>query len=249
MLTEWREAGDCPKGPNRFAVLLVCASKEIISTLKDKETSWLNKIQACGVTAFHNVLTLFLVSCSFNFVKMQATTRESELVKKVAIVGPECTGKTDLAQFLATQFKTEWVPEYARAFLDKLNRPYNQSDLTKIAHGQIRMEDEWIQTAKKVLICDTNLMVIKIWSEERFGNCDPEILQIIQSRHYDLLLLTDIDVPWEEDPQREHPDKREYFRDRYLKETTDAKVPFVTISGLREAREKKAQEAIQKILN
>ena len=73
---------------------------------------------------------------------MLATTPTSSTVKKVAIIGPECTGKTELSKYLATRFKTEWVPEYARAYLNKLNRPYDQSDLTKIAHGQLRVEDE-----------------------------------------------------------------------------------------------------------
>ncbi|NOT75492.1 MAG: ATP-binding protein [Cyclobacteriaceae bacterium] len=179
---------------------------------------------------------------------MLATHPTSDLVKKVAIIGPECTGKTDLSQYLAGRFKTEWVPEYARAYLNKLNRPYDQSDLTKIAHGQLRVEDEWMQTAKGVLICDTNLIIIKVWSEEKFGICDPEILKAMQSRHYDLLLLTNIDIPWEEDPQREHPDKREYFWNIYKKEAVESKIPTVEISGSREERRKKATDAIERIL-
>ncbi|MEJ0055432.1 MAG: ATP-binding protein [Bacteroidota bacterium] len=139
-------------------------------------------------------MTLFLVSCCLK--KQLATPTSSSPPKKVAIVGPECTGKTDLSKYLAAYFKTEWVPEYARAYLDKLNRPYDQSDLTKIAHGQLRVEDEWMQNASRVLICDTNLIVLKVWSEEKFGTCDPEILKAMNSRHYDLLLLTNIDIPW-----------------------------------------------------
>ena len=179
---------------------------------------------------------------------MQAINIISAPVKKVTIIGPECTGKTDLSQYLATYFKTEWVPEYARAFLNKLNRPYERADLTKIAHGQLRVEDEWMQNANKVLICDTNLIVIKVWSEEKFGDCDPEILNAMQARNYDLLLLTYIDIPWEADPQREHPNKREYFWNIYKKEAVDSKIPTVEISGTREERRKKAVEAINKIL-
>lgn len=179
---------------------------------------------------------------------MLATNTISTSIKKVAILGPECTGKTDLSQYLASHFKTEWVPEYARAFLNKLNRPYEKSDLTKIGHGQIRMEDEWMQNANRVLICDTNLIVIKVWSEQKFGDCDPEILSAMNARHYDLLLLTYIDVPWEDDPQREHPNKREHFWNVYKKEAADAKIPTIEISGPQEERRKKAIEAIEKIL-
>ncbi len=179
---------------------------------------------------------------------MLATDIISATLKKVAIVGPECTGKSDLAHFLSYHFKTEWVPEYARAFLNKLNRPYEKSDLTKIAHGQLRMEDEWMQNANRVLVCDTNLMVIKVWSEEKFGDCDPEILNCMAARHYDMLLLTDIDIPWEADPQREHPDKRAYFMNVYKEEAARSKIPTIEISGTREERRKKAVEAIEKIL-
>ncbi len=179
---------------------------------------------------------------------MQATTNTTSAVKKVAVIGPECTGKTDLSRFLASHFKTEWVQEYARAYLDKLNRPYEQSDLLKIAHGQLRLEDEWYQDANRVLICDTNLIVIKVWSEDKFGNCDAEILTRIRERQYDLYLLTDIDVPWEEDPLREHPKRREHFWKVYQAEAQASHVPTVIITGPREERRKKAIAAIEKII-
>jgi NadR type nicotinamide-nucleotide adenylyltransferase len=180
---------------------------------------------------------------------MQSVHLVSNNIKKVTVVGPECSGKTELSRFLASHFKTEWVPEYARAYLNKLNRPYEETDLLKIAHGQLRIEDEWTQNANKLLICDTNLIVIKVWSEARFGKCDPDILKAMNARHYDLLLLTNNDLPWEEDPQREHPDKREHFWKIYQKEAAESGIPTVEISGAREDRRTKAIDAIQKILS
>ena len=180
---------------------------------------------------------------------MQAYFADStQTTKKVTIVGPECTGKTDLSQFLASHFKTVWVPEYARAYLNKLNRPYDPADLAKIAHGQLRLEDEWLPDAKGLLVCDTNLLVIKVWSEDKFGSCDPEILRLMQNRRYDLLLLTNIDVPWENDPQREHPDRREHFWKIYQVEAVKSGIPFVEISGSRDARRSNAVKEIEKIL-
>lgn len=169
-------------------------------------------------------------------------------IKKVVVIGPECTGKTDLSKFLADHFKTVWVEEYARAYIDKLVRPYEASDLTKIAHGQARMEDEWLREANQVLICDTNAIVVKIWSEHKFGTCDADIMRLC-SRPYDLYLLTYIDVPWEDDPQREHPDKREHFWNLYKKEVELSGVPFVEIRGSKEERRKSAIAAIGKILS
>lgn len=167
---------------------------------------------------------------------------------KIVIIGPECTGKSELSEFLANHYQTEWVPEYARGYLDNLVRPYVESDLLTISHGQIRIEDGFGRTASKILICDTNLYVIKVWSEFKFGSCAPEILKEIHHRKYDLYLLTDIDIPWEDDPQREHPQKREELFGIYKKELENQPVPFVIISGEREERRKKAIEAIDRLL-
>ncbi len=179
---------------------------------------------------------------------MQVSRETVVEIKKVCVIGPECTGKTDLSQFLAQHYKTPWVEEYARAYLNKLGRAYGQADLLKIAHGQLRMEDEWVYEAKNILICDTNLIVIKVWSEYKFGNCDPDILKKIAERKYDLYLLTNIDVPWADDPQREHPDKREHFMQIFRNELAKTGVPVVEIFGDREARRKTAVEAIASTL-
>src|SRR5688572_10213029 len=167
--------------------------------------------------------------------------------KRVAIIGPECTGKSELSKFLAQHFKTEWVPEYARAYIDNLRRPYNQNDLITIAHGQIRLEDEYARDANTFLFCDTNLYVIKVWSMFKYGNCDQEILDQIANRKYDLYLLTYVDLPWEEDPLREHPTKREELYNIYLNEMKNQSVTFVEIKAVREQRQTTAIEAIEKL--
>jgi NadR type nicotinamide-nucleotide adenylyltransferase len=179
---------------------------------------------------------------------MQATPSLKPQVKRICVIGPECTGKTDLCQYLATHFKTAWVAEYARGYLTKLNHPYQQADLIKIAHGQTRMEDEWLFEANKVLICDTNLLTIKIWSEHKYGNCPEEILEYHAARSYDLYLLCYIDVPWQNDPQREHPDKREHFWFIYKNELEKSQVPYVEIGGSLDERRAKAVAAIEKII-
>jgi NadR type nicotinamide-nucleotide adenylyltransferase len=173
---------------------------------------------------------------------------ELPTIKKVAVIGPECTGKSDLSNYLAEYFKTVWVPEYARAYVEKLVHPYQQHDLLTIAHGQLRLEDEWLRDANRVLICDTNLYVIKVWSDFKYGNVDKEIREIIATRKYDLYLLTGVDLPWEEDPLREHPDKRQQLYDIYLKEMNAQPVPFVEIKGEREQRRRTAVEAVESLL-
>lgn len=169
-------------------------------------------------------------------------------VKKVAIVGPECTGKSTLAEFLASHYHTAFVPEYARGYIDNLVRPYEKEDLTTIAHGQLRLEEVWGTDAERVLVCDTDLLVIKIWSDVKFGTCAPEIADAFQENVADLYLLTYIDVPWEDDPQREDPDRREELYDIYLKEVSNLNAPFVEVKGDFEHRKQTAIEAIDRLL-
>jgi NadR type nicotinamide-nucleotide adenylyltransferase len=179
---------------------------------------------------------------------MKASDLIANKIKKVVVIGPECSGKSDLSKFLAEHFKTVWVEEYARAYLNKLIHGYEQSDLTKIANGQARMEDEWMYDANQVLICDTNAVVVKVWSEFKYGSCDPDILKLIKERHYDLYLLTYVDIPWEEDKQREHPDKREALWQIFYDELSKLSVPFADIRGNRDDRRRKAVEAIEEMI-
>ncbi len=175
-------------------------------------------------------------------------TGNSPKVIRIAIVGPECTGKTDLARFLANHYKTQWVPEFAREYIESLDREYNQQDLIHIAKGQLALEDELAAKANRFLFCDTNLVVIKIWSEFKYHNIDPEILALMNARKYDLHLLTDVDLPWEDDPLREHPDKRQELFDLYEAELIKSKTRFVKINGDYTERRSKAVQAVQQLL-
>ena len=170
-------------------------------------------------------------------------------IKKVVIVGPECTGKSALSEYLAKEFSTVWVKEHARAYIDNLSRPYTPHDLVRIAQGQLAEEDALTSQANRVLICDTDLYVIKVWSVFKYGYCDPGILKAITTRKYDLYLLTYIDIPWVADPLREHPDQREQLYEMYLQEMKNQPVPFVEIKGGREERRTRAKESIRKLLS
>lgn len=170
-------------------------------------------------------------------------------ILRVAITGPESTGKSTLAKELAKYFNTICVPEYARMYIDQLGRPYEQHDLLEIAKGQIKDEDTLIHKTNNLLICDTELLVIKIWSEYKYGTTDKYILSEIDRRFYDLYLLLDIDLPWENDSQREHPEKRAYFFSLFEEELKKIKANYFVISGANESRFNCAMKHIETILN
>ncbi|MCD4735883.1 MAG: ATP-binding protein, partial [Bacteroidales bacterium] len=96
------------------------------------------------------------------------------MIYRIAITGPESTGKSRLSAQLAEHFNTVWAPEYAREYLQKIQRPYTQEDLLEIAKGQKRMHEKMMKFARNILFCDTEMLVIKIWSEFKYGNCHPD---------------------------------------------------------------------------
>ncbi len=167
---------------------------------------------------------------------------------KVAVIGPESTGKTTLTKELAKQYNTVWVPEYARDYLSQLDRPYVQSDLLEIAKGQIESQKKMRKQARELLFCDTDLHVIKVWSEHKYGVCDPWILNQLQLQYYDLYIITDFDIPYEEDPLREHPEMRSYFFDIYRNLMKDNDKAFIIAQGDLNARIEQAKKAIGALL-
>jgi NadR type nicotinamide-nucleotide adenylyltransferase len=171
------------------------------------------------------------------------------MVKKIVVIGPESTGKSTLSEALAKELHTVWVPEYARTYLERLDRPYEEADMLPIAQGQLMTEDEAAAQARRLLVCDTDLYVLKVWSEHSFNRCHPFIMEQIATRPYDLYLLTDIDLAWTPDPLREHPlpEMRYYFYHQYRDIVQHSGVPWINISGPHEVRLAAALEAIAAI--
>ncbi len=162
--------------------------------------------------------------------------------KRIVVIGPESTGKSTLSKALAEALGTLWVPEYARTYLEQIQRPYTEHDLLVIAKGQLMLEDTYAEKTTGPLICDTDLNVIKVWSEHKYQRCDSYITRQIAERKYDLYLLTGIDLPWQPDPLREHPDEamRQYFYNIYQTIVTQSGVPWFPVNGNENERLEKA---------
>lgn len=157
-------------------------------------------------------------------------------VLKIAITGPESTGKSMLAQQLADHYVSVWVPEYARVHLLKIDRPYNYDDILEIAQKQQQSERVIETLANGIVFSDTELLVTKIWCEVKYQKCHPWILDELTKQHYDLYLLMDCDLPWEYDPLREHPDQRRQLYDLYKNELEKQGFNYKVVSGKDELR-------------
>ena len=169
-------------------------------------------------------------------------------MKKVVVIGPESTGKSTLSEQLANYYNTSWVPEYAREYLLQHGTEYNYDDLLTIAHGQVALEESYIEKGadSKVLFIDTDQYVMKVWAEFVFGKCHQWILDQITKRKYDLYLLCNIDLPWTHDALREYPDlaPRQELYAIYKNLLMNQPVPWVDISGNYDERLQKAIQAV-----
>jgi NadR type nicotinamide-nucleotide adenylyltransferase len=179
---------------------------------------------------------------------MEKTTDGTTGIVRIAITGPESTGKSWLARHLAEYYQTCYVPEFAREYLNSIKRPYTYEDLAIIARGQMKAEDTLAPEANRVLFCDTDLSVLKIWSEVKYGKGHEWILSEHKRRQYSLHLLCNIDLPWEDDPLREHPAFRQELLDKYTSLLCQEDRRYTLIGGLGEQRLKQAIHAVDKIL-
>ena len=166
---------------------------------------------------------------------------------KVVITGPESTGKSSLCAELAEHYQTSYVPEYAREYLAISNGKYEIEDLTRIAEGQINTENEYRNLTSDLLVCDTSLEVIRIWSEWKYKKCDSFILEKAKLRIPDLFLLMTPDLPWQPDAQRENPHDRDELFAYYQEILKEYGSPVIEITGNNDERYTKAVEAISNI--
>lgn len=172
-------------------------------------------------------------------------------VKRIAVFGPESTGKTMLAEKLAAQFNALLVAEYAREFWDK-HGVIALEDMLPIAREQWRREDEAASHAQGLIICDTDALTTMLWSDLLYGTCPDELRRVVEKRakNYALYLLLDIDVAFEPDPQRCFPDPAD--REKAMRVWRGAlerrQLPFELIQGDWAQREQSARAAIQRLM-
>jgi nicotinamide riboside kinase len=199
---------------------------------------------------------------------------------KIIITGPESCGKTTLARQLAAHFHIPLVEEYARHFFEKKQTPqYNEADLLTIAEGQFAAEKQaetalLTQFASKqasnlpnLILCDTDLLTIKIWAEEKYGRCDEWIIDKISNSKFQIsnnqppvlssphtsyfiphtlyFLCSPEGIAWEADPLRENATDRERLFNIYEKNLMAYQKNYVILRGGIEARFEEARRLIE----
>lgn len=168
---------------------------------------------------------------------------------KIAIVGPESTGKSVLAHALSEHFGGCVVNEYARNYVEQLNRPYTYADVCAIARHQIEEQKQISKNQENTIVFfDTDLIITKVWFEHCYQKLPTFFEKAFAESYFDFYLLCAPDLIWIPDSVREHGHDRAYFFEWYKNEIEKKNIAFATVSGQDEHRTNCAIEAIEKFL-
>ena len=167
---------------------------------------------------------------------------------RIVLTGSESTGKTTLAGDLARHFGTLVSPEYSRIYAEMTRRPLTADDVEPIARGQIAIEEEHVRLASGLLFHDTDLVSTLVYANHYYGECPEWIASTLRSRHADLYLLMDIDVPWIADPARDRGDRREEIHRLFGDALERLGARYLTVSGDWETRRWKSIDAVEALL-
>lgn len=168
---------------------------------------------------------------------------------RIVVTGPESTGKTTLCEFLAAYYHTDFVPEYARKYVEDLQRPYTYKDVEEIARKQIELEQESLSRANGILFYDTFLVVTRVWFEVVYRRV-PEWLDIAVRSHLPHhFLLMDTDLRWIPDPVRENGgEMRQQLFERYKEVIQEVGCTYTIICGSEDVRRENALKAVNRLL-
>ncbi|MEM8769680.1 MAG: ATP-binding protein [Pseudomonadota bacterium] len=166
----------------------------------------------------------------------------------LCLTGPESTGKSTLAAALSEALDAVLVPEVARSYLAGRHE-YAASDVLAIAEAQEAAERRALESGAARIVCDTDLTVIRVWWEEKYGAPPAPLTEALERRSPRAYLLLEPDLPWAPDPLRENPEDRGRLFSRYRELLEGGPFPYRQIAGLGEARLTEALVAAEQLLN
>jgi len=177
-------------------------------------------------------------------------------VRIVCTTGPESTGKTTLCRALARRFGVPWLAEYAREHLTASGdgtapgaAGYDRGTVTTIAREQWQRERALLERTEGPVVLDTDLAVLFVWWQEKYGAVPRWIDQAWASQAPRLYLLCRPDIGWHPDPLRETPHDLDRLFGIYGDLLTERGLQFVEIHGTGDARTAAAVQAAMPILS
>lgn len=169
-------------------------------------------------------------------------------VEKVVFLGAESTGKSTIARELAKELGTRWMPEYGREYWAKHHAAdwkLTPEQLVEIAHGHLRRENNAVKKCDKYFFVDTNAITTEMFARFYHGDAHPELKRLakIAETRYNHCFVCDIDIPYEDDGQRNGAEHQKNFQCRILEDLDRRGVKYEVLSGtLRERMDKVKQK-------
>lgn len=156
---------------------------------------------------------------------------------RVGIIGPESTGKSSLARYLAKRYKGILVPEYARDYIAQRiaqgeSKEVSYDQLCEIAKHQIEEMERLAVLQPQLVFFDTELIVTKVWFDYAFGRVPEWLEEAIEKYPMDVYLLTKPDITWFPDPTRYNGSDamRQELFERYESEIQALDIPYYIIT-------------------
>jgi HTH-type transcriptional repressor of NAD biosynthesis genes len=165
----------------------------------------------------------------------------------ICFYGPESTGKSTMAKKLAVHFKTEWVPEVAREIVE--SNDFTLEDIKKIGFAQNQRIKDKLPVANKVLICDTDIITTRIYSEHYLGSAPQELDVLEKEFAFDHYFLFDIDVPWIADGMRDLSGQRQEMMNKFRHALETRNISYTLVTGSYEERERLLIREIEKMID
>jgi NadR type nicotinamide-nucleotide adenylyltransferase len=178
-----------------------------------------------------------------------ASRKASRKVSRVAILGAESTGKSTLAAELAKRYRTLWVPEYLRQFVETEQRVPYETDQLDIAQVQMERENAAAAaasaTGRRFLFCDTTPFMTAIYSGVYWGRVDPALAALDLHYDYAVTLVAAPDLPWVADGlQRESAAVRQQVHQALVDKLERRGITFTLLTGSLEQRLAQAQTVL-----
>jgi HTH-type transcriptional regulator, transcriptional repressor of NAD biosynthesis genes len=158
-----------------------------------------------------------------------------DLITKVVFLGAPSTGKSTIAEKLATEYDTAFMPEYGREYWEKnqMNRRLEPNQLVEIAKGHILREDQLVLDANRYLFVDTNAITTYMFAMDYHGSTLPEIesLALNATSRYDLIFLCADDIPYDDTWDRSGEVKRHTFQKKIIADLRERRLPYIELKG------------------
>lgn len=159
----------------------------------------------------------------------------ASFVETICFLGGESSGKTTLAETVARQVKTTFVPEYGRDLWIAKQGKLEFDDMVEIGRTQVSWEEKGRLNANRYLVCDTSPLTTLYYSNHLFGRLDPELAALAQ-RKYDLTVLCAPDFPFVQDGTRVDDGFRKAQDAWYRERLAEDSQPWIEACGTFEER-------------